>query len=251
MAHYFGLLDQIHQASPADEHCARQEVCRIGELLHGNGLVAGADGNISVRLGKDLILCTPASTCKGMLQPKDMVLLNMEGEMLDGTQKVSSEVGMHLLFYHMRPDVAAVVHAHPPIATGFAVSGLALDEPLAAEAVITFGEIPLSPYATPGTPELADSLRPLVTDHDAILMANHGVVTCGHSLLNAYMKMEKVEHYAKIVLVSRQLGTPRPLLPRDVQKLRPPSAKKHSDGEHGTSASEQTGVSSNAIQKLQ
>lgn len=211
--------DQSQAVPLADQDRVRQEICRIGGLLHHNGFVAGCDGNISVRLGKNLVLSTPTSMCKGMLQPTDLVLVNMDGEMVNGTRKVSSEIAMHLLFYYMRPDVTAVVHAHPPIATAFAASGLALSEPLVAEAVITFGEIPLAPYAPPGTAELSDSLRPLIAGHDAILMGNHGVVTCGHGLSNAYMNMEKVEHYAKIVLVSHQLGTPRPLPPHEVRKL--------------------------------
>jgi len=111
------------------------------------------------------------------------------------------------------------VHAHPPTATGFAAAGIALDEPLVAEVVVTFGAIPLAVYGTPGTKELSDSLAPFVPEHDAILMANHGVVTCGPSLLNAFMKMEKVEHYAKVVAVARQLGPQRPLSPEAVRKL--------------------------------
>lgn len=203
-----------------NENCIREEICRIGKLLHNNSFIAGCDGNISVRLEQNAILCTPTSICKGFMEPEDLVLVDMNGNLLHGKRRVSSEIAMHLLFYRMRDDVRAVVHAHPPTATGFAAAGIALDQSLVAEVVIAFGEIPLSPYATPGTPELSDSLRPLLPNHDAILMANHGVVTCGHDLLNAYMKMDKVEHYARIVLVSRQLGTPQPLLEQDIRKLR-------------------------------
>jgi L-fuculose-phosphate aldolase len=202
-----------------DENCARHEICQVGKFLHANGLVAGYDGNISVYLRQNLVLCTPTSVCKGMMQPEDLVLVNMDGDRVNGIRHVTSEIGMHLLFYRMRPDVRAVVHAHPPVATGFAASGIALDEPLVAEVVISFGEIPLAPYGTPGTPELSEALRPLVPGHDAILMANHGVVTCGHDLQSAYMNMEKVEHCARIVLVSRQLGTPQPLQAHEVRKL--------------------------------
>jgi L-fuculose-phosphate aldolase len=202
-----------------NEYEMRLEMCRVGKLLHNSGFVAGCDGNISVRLERNVVLSTPTSVCKGMMEPQDLVLVNMEGGLLDGTRNVSSEIAMHLLFYRMRDDVRAVVHAHPPTATGFAASGIALDEPLVAEVVISFGEIPLAPYATPGTPGLSDALRPFIPGHDAILMANHGVVTCGHDLLNAYMKMDKVEHYARIVLVSRQLGTPRPLRSHELRSL--------------------------------
>lgn len=202
-----------------NENWMRQEICRIGKLLQNNGFVAGCDGNISVRLEPNVILCTPTSMGKGLMTPDDLVLVDMDGVLLQGTRNVSSEIAMHLLFYRMRPDIRAVVHAHPPTATGFAAAGIALDEPLVAEVVITFGEIPLAPYATPGSLDLSDSLRPLVPDHDAILMANHGVVTCGGDLLSAYMKMDKVEHYAKIVLVTRQLGTAQPLTSPQVRKL--------------------------------
>ncbi len=201
------------------ESAVRSEICRIGQMLHQCGFVAGCDGNISVRTGRNTVLATPTAICKGMMEPDDLVAVDMEGRQTGGHRRPSSELGMHLLFYQARSDVRAVVHAHPPTATGFAAAGLALDEPLVAEVVVTFGSIPLARYGMPGTSDLADSLRPLVPAHDAILMANHGVVTCGPDLLNAYMKMEKVEHYAKIVAVARQLGPTRPLSQADVRNL--------------------------------
>ena len=204
----------------ANFYALRQEICRTGKMLHQCGFVAGYDGNISVRVERDLVLSTPTSVCKGMMQPEDLVLADMNGRQLDGRRNPSTELGMHLLFYRMRPEVRAVVHAHPPTATAFATVGQALDEPLVAEVVVTFGSIPLAPYGMPGTSELHDALRPYIPGHDAILMANHGVVTCGYDLRDAYMKMEKVEHYARIVAVSRQLGAARPLSPEDVRKLK-------------------------------
>jgi L-fuculose-phosphate aldolase len=197
----------------------REEICRIGHMLHQCGFVAGCDGNISVRLERNLVLGTPTSISKGMMEPGDLVLVDMEGRQNGGSRSPSTELGMHLLYYQYRPDIRAVVHAHPPTATGFAAAGVALDEPLVAEVVVTFGSIPLARYGTPGTPELAAELGPLMPGHDAILMANHGVVTCGHDLLNAYMKMEKVEHYARIVVVARQLGPIQPLTDEQVRKL--------------------------------
>jgi len=196
-----------------------EEICWIGRKVHACGFVAGCDGNISVRTGRETILATPTGICKGLMEADDLVTVDLEGRQTSGHRRPSSELGMHLLFYRMRPDVRAVVHAHPPTATGFAAAGIALDEPLVAEVVVTFGSIPLARYAMPGTSDLADSLRPLVPAHDAILMANHGVVTCGPDLLNAFMKMEKVEHYAKIVAVARQLGPTQPLSDEDVAKL--------------------------------
>jgi L-fuculose-phosphate aldolase len=127
---------------------------------------------------------------------------------------------MHLLIYARRPDVGAVVHAHPPTATGFAAAGMALDRALCAELVATLGSVPLAKYETPGTPELAEALAPLVSDHDAILMANHGVVTYGIDLRTAYMNMETVEHFAKIALVTHLLGRQQPLSDSHVEKLR-------------------------------
>jgi L-fuculose-phosphate aldolase len=206
--------------SAGNETGVREEICRIGRMLHQCGYVAGCDGNISVRVGRNKVLTSPTSICKGMMEPDDLVTVDLEGRQTGGHRHPSTELGMHLLFYGMRPDVRAVVHAHPPTATGFATAGIALDEPLVAEVVVTFGGIPLAAYGTPGTKELADSLTPYIPGHDAILMANHGVVTCGPDLLNAYMKMEKVEHYAKVVAVARQLGAGRPLSPEDVRKLR-------------------------------
>ena len=142
------------------------------------------------------------------------------GQKISGPRSVSSEIAMHLFIYRNRPDVGAVVHAHPPTATGFAAAGMPLDSALCSEIVITLGTVPLANYETPGTPELGEALAPLVGGHDAILMANHGVVTYGEDLLTAYMNMETVEHYAKIALVTHMLGRQQPLSEHHVSKLR-------------------------------
>jgi L-fuculose-phosphate aldolase len=134
-------------------------------------------------------------------------------------RNVTSEIGMHLVIYDQRPDVQAVVHAHPPIATGFASCGLALEEPLCSEIIMSLGSIPLAPYATTGTAEVASSIQPLIVDHDAVLLANHGVVTAGDNLQDAFMRMETVEHFAHICLVARQLGCPQPLSCDRLQQL--------------------------------
>jgi L-fuculose-phosphate aldolase len=198
----------------------REEIVRFGKLLHQAGLVAATDGNLSVRLRNGAILCTPTLMSKGLMQPEDLVIVDLEGKKLSGTRGVSSEIAMHLLIYGKRPDIGAVVHAHPPTATGFAAAGLALDCALCAELIVTLGSVPLASYETPGTPELAEALAPLVADHEAILMANHGVVTYGVDLLNAYMNMETVEHFAKIALVTHMLGKQQPLSDQHVSKLR-------------------------------
>lgn len=201
-----------------NEICVRQEICRFGRMLHGRGYVAGTDGNISVRISQELVLCTPTSVCKGMMEPEDLVIVDLKGHQKDGLRHPSSETGMHLLFYCLRPEIRAVVHAHPPTATGFAAAGIALEDALVAEVVTALRKIPLANYGMPGTHELSDALRPLVPEHDAILMAHHGVVTCGSSLLRAYMNMECVEHYASVALVARQLGA-RPLPDEEVRRL--------------------------------
>jgi L-fuculose-phosphate aldolase len=203
-----------------NEQQHREEIVRFGRLLHQTGLVAATDGNLSVRLADGNILCTPTLMSKGLMEADDLVVVDPHGHKLHGSRNVSSEIAMHLLIYRRRHDVGAVVHAHPPTATGFAAAGMALDRALCAELIVTLGSVPLASYETPGTPELAEALAPLVTDHDAILMANHGVVTCGVDLLNAYMNMETVEHFAKIALVSHMLGKQQTLSEQHVDKLR-------------------------------
>jgi len=149
----------------------------------------------------------------------------MAGQPVNGRRRVSTEIGMHLLIYRLRSDVQAVVHAHPPTATGFAAAGLALEEPILAEAVAVLGRVPLARYGTPGTPALAEALEPLVRDHVAILMANHGVVTYAGDLDTAYRQMETVEQFAKVTLVARQLGQANPLPPEEIARLRAAGAE--------------------------
>ncbi|HLH09864.1 MAG TPA: class II aldolase/adducin family protein [Terriglobales bacterium] len=197
----------------------RDEIVRVGRSLYERGFVVAMDGNISVRLDAERLLVTPTCMCKGRMSADDLVIVNNSGQKLHGRRDVSSEVAMHLLIYRMRPDINAVVHAHPPTATGFSVAGVALDQAILSEVVITVGSVPLARYGTPGTGELTDALRPLVQDHCAILMANHGVVAYGTDLESAFMRMETVEHFAKIALVARTLGTPQVLSRDDVHKL--------------------------------
>jgi len=197
----------------------RQEIVRIGKLLHEKGFIAATDGNISVRLNDYTVLATPTCMSKGMMTEEDMVTVDMHGNKLGGYREVSSEVAMHLMIYTMRPDIGAIVHAHPPTATGFAAAGMALDKALVSEVVLALGTVPLAHYGTPGTQELSNSLRPYVMDHNAVLMANHGVVAYGEDLLSAYMNMETVEHFAKIALVTHQLGQHRVLNDEQVDRL--------------------------------
>jgi L-fuculose-phosphate aldolase len=197
----------------------RREIIRLGGMLHGCGFVAGTDGNLSVRLDRRRILVTPTSMSKGMMRSSDLVIVDLEGHKLSGKRNVSSEIAMHLLIYRLRPDIRGIVHAHPPTATAFAASGLSLNQPLVCELVVGLGCVPLARYGTPGTPELSDALEPLIPQYDAILMANHGVVTYGEDLLHAYMKMETVEHFARIALVAHLLGQAQPLNDEEIAKL--------------------------------
>src|ERR1700685_3963988 len=197
----------------------RREMVLFGQMLHQRGYVAATDGNLSVRLDDERILVTPTGMSKSMLRTSDMAVGDLEGLRVAGNRNVSSEVAMHLLIYRLRADVKGIVHAHPPTATGFAAAGLALNQPLVCEVVIGLGSIPLAKYGTPGTPELSDALEPLIPQYDAILMSNHGVVAYADTLHHAYMKMETVEHFAQIALVTHLLGRQQPLGSEELGKL--------------------------------
>lgn len=198
----------------------RNEIVRYGRMLHERGFSAARDGNLSCRLNATSMLITPSGMSKGMLEADDIVLADMQGRKLEGRHSVSSEVEMHVLIYGMRPDVGGICHAHPPTATGFAVAGIAMEEAVLAEAAVVLGPVPVAPYATPGTRDLAASLEPFVMNHDAILMSNHGVVCSGSDLLQAYLNMELLEQTARILMVVRQLGGPHALTPEQVRELR-------------------------------
>jgi L-fuculose-phosphate aldolase len=203
---------------PAPED-PRRLLCRVGALLYQRGFIMATDGNLSVRLDRDRILASPTGLSKGMLEPDDLVVVDLQGRVLEGRYAPSSELPMHLLIYRSRPDVGGVCHAHPPVATGFAAAGVPLDKALLAETVVALQQIPLARYATPGTRELAETLAPLIARHNAILMANHGVVTCGPDLQTAYFHMEQVEHLARVTLITELLGRQAQLRPNDVQRL--------------------------------
>jgi L-fuculose-phosphate aldolase len=203
----------------ASERQYRDQIVRYGRMLHQRGFVAATDGNLSVRLGDNRILATPTCMSKGGMRASDLVVVDSAGRLVSGKRNVSSEIGMHLLIYRLRPDIKGIVHAHPPTATGFAAAGVPLNQPLVCEVVIGLGSIPLAKYGTPGTNELTDALEPLVPGFDAILMSNHGVVAYGRDLEQAYMKMETVEHFAQIALVTHQLGHQQPLGAPELEKL--------------------------------
>ena len=191
----------------ASEESLRLEIVKFARRLYRLGFMPGTSGNLSVRLDSQLILATPTGASKSMLTKDDLVIVDLNGHQLYGSKKVTSEIGMHLAIYNRRPDIQSVIHSHPPISTAFACAGRALDKPLCSEAIMSLGIVPLAEYATTGTDEVAASLADLIPGHEAILMANHGVVTYGKTVLDAFMKMETVEHFAQISLIVDQLGS--------------------------------------------
>jgi L-fuculose-phosphate aldolase len=198
----------------------RSHIVEIGRRVYENGYVAASDGNISARLNDGTIVTTPTMICKGRMTESDLVLVDLDGTKLRKEERnPSSEFAMHREIYRLRPEIHAVVHAHPPFGTGFAVANVPLDKPLLSEVVLTLGCVPLTSYGTPSTNELVDSLTPFIPYHDALLMANHGAVACGQDLEAAYARMETLEHFAKIALIARIVGQPKELPAEAVAKL--------------------------------
>lgn len=208
------------RAPGEDRQRAAAGIVQVCRRLYERGLVAGPDGNVSVRLGDGSILVTPSGMTKADVTPDDLVVVAADGTPLAGTRRPSSELRMHLRIYARRGDVRAVVHAHPPTATGFAVAGEGFMAPVLPEVILQMGEVPVVPYATPGTDALADLFEPLLVDHDAFLMANHGATTLGVTLEQAHQRMESLEHAARILLAARAVGRVRQLTNDDVRALR-------------------------------
>ena len=203
-------------AKTEEQH--RQDILDVGKLIYQKGWVAANDGNLSVRLG-DRILCTCTGVSKGMMTPADLTVCDLNGNKISGARECTTEIGMHVVIYQMRPDVSAIVHAHPPVATGFAVAGRALNQALLPEVIVSLGCVPLAEYGLPGTAALSDGMRPFIPSYDAILLANHGAVCYGEDLYKAFFKMETMEHFARITLVAELLGGPQILPRQEVQKL--------------------------------
>lgn len=203
----------------SSEEAKRSDIVEIGRRLHQRAYVASNDGNISVRLDAERLLTTPKGVSKGFMSPDMLVTTDYEGRKLAGERDPSSELPMHLAVYRRRADVTAVVHAHPPVATGFAVAGIPLDRAVLAEVVTTLGSIPIAEYGTPSTQELADAVDRHIAVHDGLLLANHGAITVADGLLRAYYKMETIEHFARISVVARILGRERLLSREEVDRL--------------------------------
>lgn len=199
----------------------KQEMCEIGRRVYERGMVAANDGNFSVKLNAGEILCTPTGVSKGFMTPEYICKIDMKGKLLEshGDFKPSSEMKMHLQVYKERPDVQAVVHAHPPYATTFAAAGLPLEQPVLSEAVLTLGRVPLAAYGTPSTKEVPEAVAEYLPYCDAMLLANHGALAYGNSLMNAYHKMESVEFYARILYQTKLLGGARELTQKQVEDI--------------------------------
>lgn len=197
----------------------RNDLVRVCHRIYEKGWVAMNDGNVSIRLDSDRILCTPTAVSKGMVELEDLIVVDMTGQIVEGRHDCTSEIAMHITIYTMRPDVRSVVHAHPPVATGFAAAGRALDKALLPEVIINLGAVPLAAYGLPGTPALSDGMRPLIPKYDALLLENHGCTTFGGDVWQAFFRMEIVEHFARITFVAEMLGGARALPREEVEKL--------------------------------
>jgi L-fuculose-phosphate aldolase len=189
-----------------NEYQLKQQICEIGRRLYNKGFAAANDGNISVRLNDKEILSTPTMVSKGFMKPEDICKVDYDGKQLAGTRKRTSEVLLHLAVYKMRPDVQAVVHCHPPHATAFAVAREPIPKCVLPEVEVFLGEVPMALYETPGTQKFADTIVPYVKDCNTIILANHGTVTFGPTLENAYFNTEIIDAYCRILILARQLG---------------------------------------------
>lgn len=206
-------------AARSGEAATRRAIVDVCRRLYDRGLIAGGEGNVSVRMRAGRILVTPAGVAKCDVRPADLVVVDDNGQRLRGSGRPSTELAMHLHVYRARPDVRAVVHAHPPVATGFAVAGETFEQPVLPEVIVALGPIALVPYATPGTDTLAMACQSAVNGHDVLLLANHGATTVGPSLSVAYGRMESLEHSARILLAARLVGRIRTLTAEQVRDL--------------------------------
>jgi L-fuculose-phosphate aldolase len=204
---------------PGREQQRREEIVQTGRRMYERGWLAANDGNITIRLDDQRILATPTGVCKGQLRPEELLICDNDGNKLSGQRERTTEMAMHLAIYRVRPDIHAVVHAHPPVSTGFAVAGRALNLGLMPELIVSMGSVPLAEYGLPGTPALVEGMLPFIPKYDAILLANHGAVCYGENLAAAFARMETLEHLARITLVAELLGGPKVLPRAEIEKL--------------------------------
>jgi L-fuculose-phosphate aldolase len=199
---------------------AKKDIIHVCRRLYEREMVASNDGNVTVRVGEDRIIATPTGKSKGFLTEDDLVLTDMEGRLLEGSdKKVTSEIKIYIKIYQLRPDVLAAVHAHPLHATACAVAGRSVAEDVLPESVLGLGRVPLVPYGTPGTDELAEAIAPYLEDHEVFLLANHGALALGQNVIEAYHRMECLEHTARIVFLAEGMGWVNRLTPEQIVKI--------------------------------
>ncbi len=200
------------------EQALKEEILTICRMMHRKNLIAGCDGNVSVKCD-DYLLTTPSGVNKGFLRTDQIIAVDWEGRLIQGEGVPTSEMAMHLAVYRLRSEVNAVIHAHPPLVTAFSVAGISLEEFILPEVVMSLGLVPTAAYATPSTPEVSASIQGLIERYDALILERHGALTVGQDLVDAYNKMEKLEHSALVIFTALQLGRVRLLPPREVEKL--------------------------------
>jgi len=198
-------LDFGGSSLDSQERILRLEIIKVCRKLESRGLIAASDGNVSCRAGEDCILITPSGVSKGDMEVDEIAKTCMRGNLLEGPLRPSSEIRMHLLVYRMRPEVSAIVHAHPPVATALTLAGYPFNSKVLPEVWMMLGKVPVAPYATPSTDEVPKSIEPYIMDSRAILLERHGALTLGRSLMEAWMRMEKLEHCAKILFYASML----------------------------------------------
>ncbi len=189
----------------------RKQICDYGQKMYDKGFVAANDGNISAKISDEIIIVTPTGVSKGGMTPDSLIKMSLDGKVLGGRGKPSSEVKMHIEVYRQDPAIMGVCHAHPPVSTAFAVARRPLDRPILSEAIYTLGVVPVAEYATPGTVEVPQSISPYVKGYNAVLLANHGLLTWGNNLEQAFFRMESAEHYANILYHLDKIGNPQEL----------------------------------------
>ncbi|MDR1209825.1 MAG: class II aldolase/adducin family protein [Clostridiales bacterium] len=204
-----------------NEYEIKKQICDIGRRIYNRNMVAANDGNISVKLGGNEFLCTPTGVSKGFMTPEYICKVNAAGETIQANKgfRPSSEIKMHMRVYEKRPDVGAVVHAHPTFATAFAIAGIPLTAPIMPEAVIALGCVPIAEYGTPSTMEIPDRVEKYLEHYDAVLLENHGALTYSVDLLAAYHKMESVEFYAELLYKAKALGGAREFNDEQIKRL--------------------------------
>ncbi len=184
----------------------KEQICEVGRLIWQRGYIAANDGNLSVRLNENEVLVTPTLVSKGFMKPEDIITIDLQGRKIKGEKKQSSEIQLHLGIYKNRPDIHGIVHCHPPHAVAFAIARVALPKCILPEMEVFIGEIPIAPYANPGTEDFYQSVHPYVQHHTALILTNHGTVTYGKDIIDAYYKTEQVDQYCRVLLLARQIG---------------------------------------------